>query len=265
LASAGGAIMKVPGVSTTFEKINQINQEYIREPLTTYELVQGEVNKTGPLAFFDPNVWSKAYKGAQDISYGQAYVNKYRMSYDPKFNIYNPAEREAAFNKSAWGKWTSGAIDLGIQLVGDVTLAAGKAGKVLKASELGTGVLKNADAVAQAAEDITKAQYGVKNRFTKVLDDFTANDSAYAINHPMVKSSSQPGLLAYMLGQSKNVDETSLVLRSAMGDPAAMDELASVRIDLTDALQAARGDLSAVDEFKLFNAPNDSGMIRFLN
>lgn len=265
LASAGGAIMKVPGVATTFEKINEINQEYIREPLTTYELVKGEVNKTGATAYFDPNVWRKAYKGAQDISFGQAFVGAFRNSYDPKFNIYDPAQREAAFKKSAWGKYSSGSTDLTLQFFGDVTLAAGKAVKVIKASELGVGVLKNADAVAQAAEDITKAQYGVNNRFTKVLDDFTANDSAYAINHPMVKSSSQPGLLAYMLGQSKTVDETSLVLRSALGDPAALDELASVRMDLTDALKAARGDLSAVDEFKLFGAPEGSGMLPFLN
>jgi hypothetical protein len=265
LASAGGAIMKVPGVSSTFEKINEINQEYIREPATTVALVQGEINKTNQLAFFDPNVWRKAYKGAQDISFGQAIVGAGRNVYDPKFNIYDPAQREAAFNKSAWGKYSSGAIDLGIQFFGDVTLAAGKAGKVLKASQYGVGTLKNADVVAKAAEDITMAQYGVKNRFTKVLDDFTANDSAYAISHPMVKSSSQPGLLAYMLGQSKTVDETSLVLRSALGDPAAMDELAFARADITDALKAARGDLSAVDEYKLFAAPDGTGMIPFLN
>jgi len=34
-SSAGGAIMKVPGLAPTLRKINEINQEYIREPLTT--------------------------------------------------------------------------------------------------------------------------------------------------------------------------------------------------------------------------------------
>jgi hypothetical protein len=167
--------------------------------------------------------------------------------------------------KSVWGKGLTGTADVIGQVFGDVTLLAGKGIKVLKAGELVQGVIRNADEAAQAAEDITKAQYGVNNRFTKVLEDFTNNDSAYAIGHPMVKSSSEPGLLAYMLGQSKTVDETSLVLRSALGDPAAMDELAMARIDLTDALKAARGDLSAVDEYKIFAAPDDSGMIPFLN
>jgi len=266
-SSAGGAIMKVPGVAPALERINYINREYIREPLTTYNLVLGDITsgREDLTAIFDPNVYRKAYKGAQDISFGQAFVSTIRNTYDPKFNVYDPKQREAAFKKSAWGKALSGGFDLSIQLVGDVTLAAGKGIKVLKASELGVGKLNNADAVAKAAEDITKAQYGEANRFTKVLDDFTANDSAYAISHPMVKSSSNPGLLAHLLGDSIDRDETALILRSALSDPAAMDELRQSRRYITDALETARGDLSSVDEYKLFAAPDGSGMLPFLN
>ena len=266
LASAGGAIMKVPGLQPALERINKINQEYIREPLTTFELVQGDVVKSDSLkTFFDPNEWRKAYKGAQEISYGQAVASKIRSIYDPKFNVYNPAEREKAFKDSAWGKFASGGADLVVQLLGDVTLAAGKGVKVLKASELGTGKLTNADAVAKAAEDITKAQYGVDNRFSKLLDDFTKNDSAYAISHPMVKSSNNPGLLAHLLGDSVDRDETALILRSALSDPAAMDELRAQRAYISDALETARGKISAVDEFKIFSAPDEMGMLPFLN
>ena len=264
LASAGGAIMKVPGVQPALERINKINQEYIREPLTTFELVQGDVNK-GEASFFNPNDWRKAYKGAQEISFGQAFLSKYRSIYDPKFDIYDPRQREKAFKDSAWGKATSGGLDLAAQLFGDVTLAAGKGLKVLKASELGVGKLTNADAVAKAAEDITKAQYGVNNRFSKVIDDFTANNSAYAISHPMVKSSNNPGLLAHLLGDSVDRDETALILRSSLGDPAAMDELRLQRAYISDALETARGKISAVDEFKIFSAPDEMGMLPFLN
>ena len=237
-SSAGGAIMKVPGVAPALERINYVNREYIREPLTTYNLVLGDITsgRESITSVFDPNEWRKAYKGAQDISFGQAAVSAFRNVYDPKFNVYDPKQREAAFKKSAWGKVASGGFDLSIQLVGDVTLAAGKAVKVLKASELGVGKLSNADAVAKAAEDITKAQYGEVNRMTKILDDFTANDSTYAISHPMVKSSSNPGLLAHLLGDSVDRDETALILRSAMSDPAAMDELRLQRRYITDAL-----------------------------
>jgi hypothetical protein len=267
LSSAGGAIMKVPGIQPALERINYINREYIREPLTTYNLVMGDITsgREPVTSIFDPNEWRKAYKGAQDISFGQAFVSSIRNVYDPKFNVYDPVQRDTAFKKSAWGKALSGGFDLTAQLVGDVTLGVGKGIKVLKASDLGVGKLNNADAIARAAEDITKAQYGEVNRMTRVLDDFTKNDSAYAINHPMIKSSSNPGLLAHLLGDSVDIDETALILRSAMSDPAAMDELRQSRRYITDALEAARGDLSSVDEYKLFAAPDGSGMIPFLN
>ena len=267
LADAGGAIMKVPGVQPALQRINYINQEYIREPLTTLSLVQGDLNagRINPLEIFNPDEWRKAYKGAQDISFGQAVVGSYRSLYDPKFNIYDPREREQAFNKSAWGKFASGSADTLAQIFGDVTILGGKAVKALKASELASGVLKNADVVAKAAEDLSKAQYGETNRFTKVIEDFTKNDSIYAINHPMVKSSDQPALLAHLLGESKDTDTTALILRTATGDAAAMDELKFARADMHDALAAARADLSSVDEYKLFAAPDGTGMIPFLN
>ena len=267
LASAGGAIMKVPGVQPALERINHFNQEYIREPLTTVSLVQGDLNsgRASIGDIFNPNEWKKAHDGAQNISFGQAFLSQYRNIYDPKFNVYDPKEREQAFKKSAWGKWSSGGVDLVAQFFGDVSLAGGKVAKALKVSELATGVLKNADAVARASEDITKAQYGVNNRFSKVLDDFSNNDSAYALSHPMVRASNQPGLLAHLLGDSVDRDETAMILRSALGDPAAMDELRLQRAYITDALETARGDLSAVDEYKLFSAPDGTGMIPFLN
>lgn len=267
LASAGGAIMKVPGVQPLFERINQVNRDYIREPLTTVALVNADIQKgdVSPAEIFNPNTWKAAYTNAQEISLGQAVLNDIRVTYDPKFNIYDPAQREAAFKKSAWGKALSGGTDLAAQLFLDVTLAGGKVAKAVKASELGVGTLTNAETIAKAAEDITKAQYGETNRFTKVLEDFTKNDSTYALNHPMVKSSNEPGLLAHLLGDSVDKDETALILRSALGDPAAMDELAQQRAYITDALKTARGDLSAADEYKLFAAPDDSGMLPFLN
>jgi hypothetical protein len=267
LATAGGAIMKVPGLAPALEGLYKVNQEAIREPFSTYFLMQGQVSG-GKASFFNPDDWKRAYKGAQEIDFGKALfsgtVAASRLSYDPQFNIYDPREREAAY-KSGMFSALEKAGNIGIQLFGDLSFGAAKGVKVLKESTLGTGKLKNADLVAKAAEDITKAQYGVDNRFTKVLKDFTDNNSTYALSHPMVKSSSNPGLLAHLLGDSVDVDETALILRSALGDPKAMDDLRVQRTYITDALEAERGKLSAVDEFKLFSAPDGSGMLPFLN
>ena len=281
LASAGGAIMKVPGLQPTFEKINEINQEYIREPAATFNLVQtGMV--AGTASFFDPNDWKKAYRAVNveqkivdlktgeitvvpPISFGQAVGQNTRLIFNPKFNIYDPRERQEAFYKSAWGQTQSGLLDVTALFTGDVTLGAAKVVKVAATSTAVKGTLRTADDVAKAAEDITKAQYGVNNRFTKVLDDFTANDSIYALNHPLVRSSTQPALLAHLLGESTDKEVTALILRSAMADPKALDDLAMLRKDMSDALTVARGDISAVDEWKLFAAPDEAGMIPFLN
>ena len=267
LATAGGAIMKVPGLAPALEGLYKVNQEAIREPASTYFLMQGQVSG-GKASFFNPDDWKRAYKGAQTIDFGKAAlsgtVSATRLSYDPQFNIYDPREREAAY-KSGMFSALEKTGNIGIQLFGDVSLGAAKGVKVLKESKLGTGKLKNPDIIAKAAEDITKAQYGVDNRFTKVLKDFTDNNSIYALSHPIVKSSSNPGLLAHLLGDSIDVDETALILRSALGDPKAMDDLRLQRAYITDALEVERGKLSAVDEFKLFSAPDGSGMLPFLN
>ena len=67
LASAGGAIMKVPGVAPALERINYVNREYIREPLTTVSLVMGDVTsgREPVTGFFDPQVY--ATRQCQDM------------------------------------------------------------------------------------------------------------------------------------------------------------------------------------------------------
>lgn len=243
-------VAAAPVIKQTLNTINTINQNVIREPLTTAALVAGDA-LSGKSSFFDPNEWKQAYQGAQDISFGQAVAGLPKTVIDNTFNIYDPVQRDAAFKNSTFGRFASGALDTGIQFIGDVTLVGGKAAKVLKASEYGVGAIRTADEAATAAEDITKAQYGQANRFTKVIDDFTKNDTLYALNHPMVKSSHEPGLLAHLLGNSTNTDTTSYILRSALGDPVAMEELRAVRPDITDAINASNQELDAIDKWKL--------------
>ena len=268
IASVGNAIMKTPIVAPALKELNTINQNVLREPAATVNLVQGDVNQSGNvLNYFNPAEWKKAYQGAQSISVGQAVNYVWNKSiFDKNFNIYDPAQREQAFKNSTWGKVTSGAIDAAAQLGLDVSLGAGRAIKAAKASTLGVGAIRTADDAAQAAEEITKAQIGgVKNRFTKPLEDFTKNDSLYALNHPMIKSSSNPGLLAHMLGESTDVNTTAEILRSALGDPQAMADLAVKRADLTQALDLAKSNLDAVDNYKLFAVPDGSGMLPFMS
>jgi len=258
------AIGKVPGLNSALNTVQAVNRNLLYRPATTYNLVEDAFIKS-PSSIFDPNMWKKAWNGSNDISLGQAIDAPYAHIFNNNFNIYDPAQREETFKKNIFGRVTSGSLDVYKDFMLDVTLGGSKVLKALKASELGVGAIKTAEDASKAAEDITQAQNGVKNRFTPVLQDFAKNDKTYAINHPMVRSSSNPGLLAHLLGDSKDTEQVGTVLRAAIGDPHAMIDLAAKRADMSDALKAARGDLAATDQFKLFAAPDGSGMLPFMH
>ena len=258
------AIGKIPGLNSALNTVQAVNRNLLYRPATTINLAEDAFIKS-PLSYFDPNMWKKAWNASNDISLGQAIAAPYAHVFNNNFNIYDPAQREETFKKNAFGRIATGSLDVYKDVMLDLTLGGSKALKALKASELGVGAIKTAEDAAKAAEDITKAQNGVKNRFTPVLEDFAKNDKTYAINHPMVRSSSNPGLLAHLLGDSKDTEQVGTVLRAAIGDPHAMIDLAAKRADMSDALKAARGDLAATDQFKLFSAPDGSGMLPFMH
>lgn len=260
-------VAQMPPVAGALDKLQTVNRNVLWEPLTTEFLTANDVasGRIGVSGLFNPDEWKKAYKGAQDISYGQAITGMYKSALDKNFNIYDPKQRDEAFKKSGWAKEVSGGLDVAKQVFLDVSVGGSKVLAPLKASKLGVGAINTAEDAAKAAEDITRAQNGVKNRFTKPLEDFTKNDSTYAIGHPMVKSSANPGLIAHLLGESQTVDDTALILRSALGDQYAMKDLEASRAYMSDALKAARGDIDAVQQYKIFAAPDGSGMLPFLN
>jgi hypothetical protein len=265
-------VAALPGVSQAVAGINTINQNVIREPLATAALTIGDT-LSGKGSIFNPNEWKKAYAATQDtfvvnpddptkkirvpgVSFGQAVVGAGIGLASDKFDIYDPKQREEAFKNSMFGEVTSGALDFGIQFAGDVTLGLAKGVKVLKASEYGVGALTNGDKAAKAAEEITKSVAGQKNRFTPLIANFTKNDSTYAINHPLVKSSSEPAFLANVLGAAKDEETIGLILRSSLGDAHAIEELKLTRADLSQAISNAKKDIDSFDKFKLNLAPD---------
>ena len=242
-------IASAPGISQAVNAINTVNQNVIREPLATAALAIGDT-LSGKGNVFDPNEWKKAYQGAQSISFGQAVAGIPVGIANDKFNIYDPVQRKAAFKDSMFGMLGSGALDFGIEFAGDVTLGLGKGVKALKASEYGVGAITNADKAAHASEQITKAAAGEKNRFSKLLTDFTKGDLTYALSHPLVRASNEPGLLAHLLGASKDEQTTSEILRTALGDQHAMNDLAARRPDITQAINNANKTIDEFDKFK---------------
>jgi len=267
--NVGETALGAPGVKPVLQTAYDISTNVLQRPITTVGLISNQPEDKSVLGavtkWFNPNEYKKAWNGSAEIPLGQAF-GPGKFVVGKEFNIYDPSQREEAYKNNLFGKATSGGIDLLKQFTLDIFNVLGIAGGAVKASKYGVGAINTADDAAKAAEDITKAQIGgEKNRFTKPLEDFAKNNSIYALNHPMVKSSSNPTLLAHLLGESKDVQEVGDVLRSALGDPQAMADLSLRRADMADALKKARGDLDAVQEHYLYAAPDDSGYIPFVS
>ncbi len=160
------------------------------------------------------------------------------------------AEVDKFFATGAPRFW-SGIGDTSIQIFGDVAIAGGKAAKLARESSLITNKVNNAQKAAKAINDIVDAVdpvTGVVNKYTKPLEDFTANGAEYAYNHPMIRKSPMRDTIAYGLGQSTSTYDSALVLRAGLGDQRALEELKTVRASIGNAMERQMGVLDDYQE-----------------
>lgn len=231
-----------------FQKIDEINQQVIRRPLAaTLLTMQGA-----------DGGWKRAWEEAdKNVSFGQAAASFLGAPFiEDTFNIYDQKEREAMFKKNMLGKVTSGALDLGITLFGDVTIAGGKAAKAFRASELVTDTIKSADDIERIGKDIYSAidaldpATGVaRNKYNDFADMMVEADIFTARNHPLVKNSSNPDLLATAFGVSKDQKTAMNVLLASIGDRRALDELSQKHLHMVEAFKTAFGETKLMDDF----------------
>ncbi len=250
-------VAETPGIKQTLEKWDAFNREYIREPLTTGLLAATE---TGG------NI-GQAYDMAQETSFGQALVGGIgavlpgQQAVD-RIDFENEAEVDKFFSTGAPRFW-SGIGDTGIQIFGDVAIVGGKAAKVARESSLVTNKITNAQKAAKAINDIVDAVdpvNGVANKYTKPLEDFTANGAEYAYNHPMIRKSPMRDTIAYGLGQSTSTYDSALVLRAGLGDQRALEELKTVRASIGNAMERQMGVLDDYQEFLVKKADDPEGV-----
>ena len=250
-------VAETPGIKQTLEKWDAFNREYIREPLTTGLLAATETG--GDIG--------KAYGMAQDTSFGQAIVGGLgavlpgQQAVD-RINFEDEAEVDKFFSTGAPRFW-SGIGDTGIQIFGDVAIAGGKAAKLARESSLVTNKITNAQKAAKAINDVADAvdpTAGIVNKYTKPIQDFTANGAEYAYNHPMIRKSPMRDTIAYGLGQSTSEYDTALVLRAGLGDQRALEELKTVRASIGNAMERQMGVLDDYQEFLIKKADDPEGV-----
>lgn len=234
-------VAAMPGVMTALQKIDDINQQVVRRPLTTLLLTaQGA---EGGIA--------RAYEEADDnVSFGQAAVGLLGQAFiDDDFDIYDKKQREEMFKDNMLGKLTSGTFDLGINIFGDVTLVAGKGAKALRASSLVTDAITKPDDIARVGKEIRRALNGEQNKYADFADLMAQSDAFAASNHPLVKNSAEPTLLAAAFGVAKDRNEALKVLQISIGDKKALAEFTAQHAYMKEAFDQARNQHSLLNDY----------------
>jgi len=251
-----GDVAELPVVKPALEKLDMVNREVIREPLTTFALMGAQ-----GLYMYSGSDWAKAYSQAQNVSFGQALVGHLgalipgEQGVDKEVDWNDPKSVENYFNHGSQKFW-SGLGDFAIQIGGDVSIAGGKLAKAARGSQMVTGGLSGAnraEKIATTIQDISVAEDGLEvNKWSTALQDFADNDSTYAFNHPMLKNSTARGPASYALGQAKTMKDVGFVLRAVAGDPNALAEIRAVgRADLANPIGKSLGEIDAVDQWAL--------------
>lgn len=268
-------------IGDVLSDINALNQTLIREPLDTVALAAWQSNPlrgeegVGISNFFKEETWQKAWDARDEVSLGQAVAANIfsntlsrRLFVDEtkganlfnEFDIFNEEQRNQVFKKSLFGRLSSGSLDFTAQLFGDVTLIGGKFARAAYLGKKGINALERLTPeemslrIKEATDGIIEAQKGFAdgvenvNLYSKAIRDFRDNGVAYAYSRDFVKSSDQPDILAWLLGNAKTDDEVAYVMRSALGDPDAYLEFAKLRPSNAAALSKSLGELNAVDK-----------------
>jgi hypothetical protein len=180
-------------------------------------------------------------------------------SLDPEFDIYNPEDRKAAFQDSTYGMYATGFTDAYIAWYSDPLVVAGKGVKTAITKGLERPVTPfNRETLAFEISEAQKTNLTVaaggkakKNSAYVLLNDLTEGDAARNINHPFIKSSNNPDLLAHLTGEATDFDQTALIVRAAIGDQAALRGLQASHASIHDTLKTVQkldeADAAALD------------------
>lgn len=256
-------IAEAPVIAPVLKKIDDINREVVREPLTNLMLMnKAEGDTLGER-------WANADKMGETTSLGQAAVGAIgsllpgEQAVD-KIDYTDQTAVDDFFSQGA-AKFWSGAMDFSAQVFGDVTIIGGKAAKAARGAELVTNKIgqgaAGAKKAAKAINDIVDTtQNGITNKYTPWIEKFVENDSMYAYNHPAIRNSPVRDTVSYALGRAQTPEEVGLYLRAALNDPRALAKLKAERVDIGNAIEKQMGILDPYQEYLLKKIDDPEGI-----
>ena len=219
--------------------IDKTAQNVLREPLSAAFLAAGQRD-------FSASGLRKAWEARNEVSVGQSVLSAILSPakllpdqitpefLDSDFDIYDDKKRKEAFSKNAFARVASGSLDVAAQFGLDPTLGVAK---VVKA-------VRSVDDAFEAIQKIRAAAAGDINEYSKIAEDFAANDAIWAAAHPWVKATNNETDVSYLLGQTRTKQEAFDTMLAILGDESGIKRLEELRRpDLADPLRIANGEL----------------------
>jgi len=219
--------------------VDKTAQNLLREPLSAAFLVAGQRD-------FSASGLKRAWEARNEVSVGQSALSALLSPakllpdqitpefLDSDFNIYDEKQRKDAFSKNVFARVASGSLDVAAQFGLDPTLGLAK----------GIKLARSVDEAFEAIQKIRAASAGDINEYSKLAEDFAANDAVWAAAHPWVKKTNNETDVAYLLGQTTNKNEAFDTMLAILGDESGIKRLEELRRpDLAAPLRIANGEL----------------------
>lgn len=130
VGSVVGGVTQVPVLNQTFQTLDQFQNETIRRPIGTAELVSGRKDQNA----FNLDTWRQAYNDTRTVSAGQAAywaIHNTTLGLSPVPDPTSPQGQEF-FHKDNTAKWFSGTSDALVSIFADPTIVGGKLAKAGK-------------------------------------------------------------------------------------------------------------------------------------
>ena len=219
----------------------------VSQPVSTIALSAGQLEQ-GKL----PNIPAN-WKLAKNISPGEAALGTYVPLINKYFNIANPDDRKATFQKNIFGKVASGAADGFLNWYADPLVLLGKGAGIARKSLL-INPIETADDVVRLRKDLdqhgiwmeTGGQGGRETPIGTAVQSLVGKDAAEVSTHPLITNSTNPRLLTGLMGEAKTYDDAANFIAAAAGDRASLEKIAASRASIADEIQRSQDLLDPV-------------------
>lgn len=172
------------------------------------------------------------------------------------FDVTDEEQKKKAFSESPSGKVISGVGDAIFSWYGDPGVITGKTVKVarsggkfgpIRTMGLTDRTIRTAQDSAKISKEIDdhllfRASGGISGKETAAglaVERTLTKDSAEMVWDPLARRSNNKGLIASLLGESNDLEISSLIVKAGIGNVDAMVELQTKAASIADALERA--------------------------